>query len=1176
MSQDIRSYFSIGAAKARPGKISDDGTSKSKVNGKSEKSFKKKKTIIIDSDDEEDPLPPSPKRKKPTIVSDSKKDSSKASAQNLKPVNIGDIFGKKPVQRTDSILQKTKVSGRSPKKEESKRPAKAVEVISDSSDDEFAKSSRHSQPTAFGMDKKLSEKHLERTKGEEVKKESLIAVTSPKKEASKGPQRLIQKVELLSDSSSDDESAKSSKKVLGSSLNKDASAVKKEVSSPTSSVPKKGEIKGVRRTADYLSMSSSDDESSARGSGTKGGQSKDKQSPAMKGNGERSEAASRSPLAKVKESNEAAKRSHLESPLQRKVGHHKGSVKDVAHDQKTTPRQRKRSVGSEEGDHYSASKGDEMDESEKKKQRAFQYQRYLHREGPRNPGSKEVPKGSPNCLAGMTFVISGVLDSLDREEAMALVQQCGGKVTSNVSKNTTYIVLGDEPGPAKVTKARNLGTKELTEDGLLDLVRTKTKELEGTSPSALGKRTIKEEEGELELRSSPAKRQKMNVEELVEQKKPSLAKKLTYMSQNYDPPKVNVAKGSLVASVKSEEKSSSRTQVEDSQTGVSSSALQVKASDTMWVDKYKPTSIKQVIGQQGEKSNVNKLLRWLSNWQKYHGPHGKRPPRPGPWDKNDDGGFYKAALLSGAPGIGKTTSALLVCKELGMDAIEFNASDTRSKKLLESEVSELICSNSLSGYFKAGKKKEEGKRKVLVMDEVDGMAGNEDRGGVAALIQLIKESRIPVICICNDRAHPKIRSLVNHCYDLRFQRPRMEQIRGAMMSICFKEGVKLAPEALANLITSTNQDIRQVLHQLNMWSADKNTTKTDGSPSSKRKQTLKDVRLGPWDVLRKVFSAEERRNTTINQQAELFFYDYNLGPLFVFENYPKVSPKSARNLKERLSLLAQTTESLAMGDIIQKVIRTNNAWKLLPSQAIFSSVVPGALMEGHMTGQIDFPAFLGKTSTKGKMERLAQELSLHTRVTTRATKQSIKLDYLSYLRDAIISPLIQETKDQSRGESSGVHIKEALDVMQGYSLLREDLDSIMELTNFPGRPDPMALVSSKVKAAFTRAYNKEGIMTPYAVTMAVKKKRGGGGSSEDYYGEEGEGEEGLEDADEEEQEEDIDSDAMIKLKKPSARGQCSSKGDSGRSSGKDTVAEGGKGKGRGKGASGGRGGKKRS
>ncbi|KAG8233508.1 hypothetical protein J437_LFUL011669 [Ladona fulva] len=113
-----------------------------------------------------------------------------------------------------------------------------------------------------------------------------------------------------------------------------------------------------------------------------------------------------------------------------------------------------------------------------------------------------------------------------------------------------------------------------------------------------------------------------------------------------------------------------------------------------------------------------------------------------------------------------------------------------------------------------------------------------------------------------------------------------------MMSICFKEGLKVNPDALGDLISSTNQDVRQVLHQLNMWAADKNIMHK--SETGNRKKSLKDVRLGPWDVLRKVFSAEERKKTNINQQTELFFYDYNLGPLFVFENYLKVSPNSAR------------------------------------------------------------------------------------------------------------------------------------------------------------------------------------------------------------------------------------------------------------------------------------------
>ena len=119
----------------------------------------------------------------------------------------------------------------------------------------------------------------------------------------------------------------------------------------------------------------------------------------------------------------------------------------------------------------------------------------------------------------------------------------------------------------------------------------------------------------------------------------------------------------------------------------------------LWVDKYKPTTTKGIIGQQGDKSNMKKLQMWLRGWEKYHGVGvtGKPPSRPPPWGASkDDGAWAKAAMLSGPPGVGKTTTSYLVAKEMGYEIMETNASDTRSKKKLDTEISDALSTKSVS------------------------------------------------------------------------------------------------------------------------------------------------------------------------------------------------------------------------------------------------------------------------------------------------------------------------------------------------------------------------------------------------------------------------------------------------------------------------------------------------
>lgn len=93
------------------------------------------------------------------------------------------------------------------------------------------------------------------------------------------------------------------------------------------------------------------------------------------------------------------------------------------------------------------------------------------------------------------------------------------------------------------------------------------------------------------------------------------------------------------------------------------------------------------------------------------------------------------------------------------------------------------------------------------MDEVDGV-GAGDRGGIAALIKIIKETKTPIICICNDRQNQKLKSLVNHCYDLKFIKPSLNSVGPLVAKIAETENIKISDQDIERLVESAGGDIR--------------------------------------------------------------------------------------------------------------------------------------------------------------------------------------------------------------------------------------------------------------------------------------------------------------------------------------------------------------------------------
>lgn len=718
---------------------------------------------------------------------------------------------------------------------------------------------------------------------------------------------------------------------------------------------------------------------------------------------------------------------------------------------------------------------------------------------PPTAGTKDIPTGAENCLAGLTFVFTGVLDTLGREEGQELVKRYGGKVTGAPSSKTSYVVLGDDAGPKKLDTIAKNNLKTINEEGLFELIRRLP--ANGGSGQAAEKYKEKQKAEEDKVRA-------MAAEIDAEEKK------------------------------KAEEKRKQAARLEQSATAIppaSQASQAAPVEDQLWTTKYAPTSTAMICGN---KSNVEKIQNWLRNWDRNAKLNFKQPGKDG------TGGF-RTIMIHGPPGIGKTTAAHLVAKLEGYDVVETNASDTRSKKLVETSTLGILDTTSLQGYFAAdGKKVQSSKRKlVLIMDEVDGMSAG-DRGGVGAVAAIAKKTNIPLILICNDRRLPKMRPFDHIVYDIPFRRPTVEQIRARLSTICFREKLKIPPAVLDSLIEGTHADIRQVINMLSAAKLGQENLDFDkGKQMSKAWE--KHIILKPWDIVSKILSAQmfaPSSTTSLNEKAELYFNDHELSFLMLQENYLRTRPTLASNYRDKelklkqLELADKAAESISDGDLVDRMIHgSQQQWSLLPVHGFFSFVRPASFQYGNMTERPAFPSWLGQNSkqgkpglssgcnmacltkcvSSGKLSRFVKEIQGHMRLRTTGNRDEIRQQYLPLVWEKSIGRLRDQGKDS---------VEDVIDFMDAYYLTRDDFDAMLEMGLGPMDQSNVKL-DTQTKSAFTRIYNSRSHPLPFMKASNVVAPKKGPKEKPDI-------EEAIDASDDDEViEEDKDEDEELDLKK---------------------------------------------
>jgi replication factor C large subunit len=195
------------------------------------------------------------------------------------------------------------------------------------------------------------------------------------------------------------------------------------------------------------------------------------------------------------------------------------------------------------------------------------------------------------------------------------------------------------------------------------------------------------------------------------------------------------------------------------------------------VERYRPKNLSQIIGQ---REAVRKLLIAIRS---------KKP-----------------VLLHGPVGTGKTSSVHAIANDFNSELIELNASDFRTKDDINEVVKGALEQKSLFA-----------KEKIILVDELEGLSGNKDRGGIAAL-NAILSSKSPVVMITSDAYDQKLREIRKKVELIKFEKIPAEDIFRILQDIAKKENINISSSDIKKLALLADGDARAAINDLQAYS----------------------------------------------------------------------------------------------------------------------------------------------------------------------------------------------------------------------------------------------------------------------------------------------------------------------------------------------------------------------
>ncbi|MCX6817694.1 MAG: replication factor C large subunit [Candidatus Aenigmarchaeota archaeon] len=378
----------------------------------------------------------------------------------------------------------------------------------------------------------------------------------------------------------------------------------------------------------------------------------------------------------------------------------------------------------------------------------------------------------------------------------------------------------------------------------------------------------------------------------------------------------------------------------------------------LWVNKYKPKTAKEILSQG---SALSATEAWLSSW------------KPG-----------KALLIAGPPGTGKTLIAETVANERGWMLMQVNASDERNSEAVEKTLTEVSRNQPL---FHSGK--------IILIDEVDSLSSG-DRGGIQAIVRIVKASRFPIIVTANDPYIHKLQPLRSYAKIVKLSKVDVRSVEKRLREICEAERVEVSGDVLKNLARWSSGDLRSAINDLQMMcEGRKEISERDFEALGFRERESNVFSVLPIVFRCKNITAAKNAINTCDKDADdLFWWIENNIP-FEFTDAES---------------LANALDMLSKADIFRQIVHRQQNWRF---KAHMVDMLAGISLAGEGTHQYvqykppeKFALLAQLRFRNAEMGKIYEKLSAYTH----SPQRIVRNEYLPFIKIILSS---KKTHDSS-------------------------------------------------------------------------------------------------------------------------------------------------------------------